>query len=294
MQKQIGRKNKAKEINDDLENILWKGVPKNKANKSQRSTAANSSIRASEKNDNMAIEPKISSKNDDANIIKLEQVNLEQKNEKEDFFEDQKDSNEIKGEQYDFMECESEDEKMENEDNKESQNDILENEDENANETPIDEKETPIRCNNEIINSINNSDPKEGNISNNINNNINNYISNNIRPDNTAKKKPIFEITKSKKENNNTRSGNNSTINYDLYLNENLLSEAQGINDDDRLSLSEFNVDMNRPLLNGGLSEALFANASLIHNNNDGRNLAFYNAIDYFCNKETCYGSKFK
>ncbi len=55
----------------------------------------------------MIIEPNISSKNDDddTKIINLEQVNLEQNNEKEDFFEDQKDSNEIKGEQYDLMEC---------------------------------------------------------------------------------------------------------------------------------------------------------------------------------------------
>ena len=68
----------------------------------------------------MTIEPNTSSKNDDAKIINMEQVNLEQKNEKEDFFEDQKDSNEIKGEQYYLMECESENEKMENEDNKKS------------------------------------------------------------------------------------------------------------------------------------------------------------------------------
>ena len=223
----------------------------------------------------MAIESNIPSKNDDAKIINLEQVNLEQKNEKEDFFEDQKDSNEIKGEQYDFMECESEDEKMENEDNKEKRNDIPQNEDGNVNETPKDVKETPIRFNNEIINS-----------------NIN--LDHNICPENTDKKNPIFKIIKSKKENNNIKNAN-SPVFYDSDFDGSLFSETQEtIYNDDRLSLSEINVDMNRPFWNRGLSEALFANARLINNNTFGRNIAFYNDFNFFCNKETCCKSNFK
>jgi len=291
MQNKSLRKNKAKEGNDDFEDMLRKFRPKNKANNSQKSTSANSSIRNSEENNNMVIEPNISSKNDDAKIINLEQVNLEQKNEKEDFFEDQKDSNEIKGEQYDFMECESEDEKMENEDNKEKRNDIPQNEDGNVNETPKDVKEIPIRFNNEIINSNINLDPREGNIGNNINNN---NISHNIRPENTAKKNPIFKIIKSKKENDNIKNAN-SPVFYDSDFDGSLFSETQEtIYNDDRLSLSEINLDMNRPFWNRGLSEALFANARLINNNTFGRNIAFYNDFNFFCIKETCCKSNFK
>ena len=66
-----------------------------KANRIQKSTAANSSVKISEENDNMDIESTNFSEHNDANIIKKEQINMDQKNEKEDFFENKKDSMEI-------------------------------------------------------------------------------------------------------------------------------------------------------------------------------------------------------
>ena len=289
MQKKIRNKNKTNEENDSLENKLWKARPKNKENKSQKSTAANSSIKSSEDSNNMEIESNISSKNNDAKIIKMEQMNLDQKNEKDDFFEDKKDSNEMKGEQYDLMECESEDEKMVNEENNEQRNDMPENE--KVNETPIDIKEIPNKNNKEIINL----EPKGGNIGNNINN-----TNNNIRPENTSKKNPIFKITRYKQKNNNTLCGNkNNTVISDLNFNESLFQEAQAnnnnIDDDERIQFDEINVDSNRPLLNRGLSEALFANApNVINNNTFGGNNAFYNAFDNYCDGKTCCKTKFK
>ena len=285
MQKKITRKNKANEVSNSLENILWKAPPKNKANKSQRSTAANSSIKSFDDCNNMDIESNISSKNNDAKVIKMQQINLDQKNEKDDFFEDKKDSNEMKGEQYDLMECESEDEKMVNEENNEQPNDMPENE--QVNETPIDAKEIPNKNNKEIINL----EPKEGNIGNNINNNI--------RPENTSKINPIFKITRYKQKNKNTKCGNNNTVISDFNFNEILSQEAQVnnnyIDDDERMQFDEINVDSNRPLLNRELSEALFANAhNVINNNTVGGNFAFYNAFDNYCDEKTCSKTKFK
>ena len=290
MQKKIRRRNnKANEGSDNLENMLWKDRPKNKANKSQKSTAANSSMRNSEENNNMVIESNNPSEHDDAKIIKMEQVNLESKN---DFFEDKKDSNEVKGEQYDLMECESEDEKIVNEENKIQPKDVPENA--SVNETltqiPINIKEILCNYNNEIMNS----GLKEENIGKNNNNNINS----NIRPENTAKKRPMFKTTKYKQKNNNSENDNcNDTIISDLNCNENLFLEPEEANNDERLSLSEIKVDTNRPYLNRGLTEALFANARNIFNNNNntiGRNTAFYEAFDLFCNKETCFKTNFK
>ena len=273
---------------NNLENILTEKFTNHKGNYSQVSTGENSLINNSK--EDIILESDNPGGKNDANVIKMYQVNQEKKDENDEYInylEEKKDLNEIKSEQYVAMECEFDNEK---EVEKKEDNNV--NQVKNTPNTPEIQKfkEDPFNKKEEISdnnNAIINQEKKEANINGNPK----------IKK---VKKKPLFKVKKFNKRNkkNKGKTKRNKDINTNTKCYENIngdlsIPETPEIPDDfdERLNPTacHFSSNVPFPFSNIG-SEALFANSAI----NYPGNIPFYNEMDNYYDRETHFKSIFK
>ena len=260
------------------ESILSEKLANLKGNSCQGSTRENSLINNSI--EDMVLESDDSGGKNDANVIKMYQVNQEKKNETDEYikdFEEKIDLNEIKNEQYVAMECESDNEKK-----------VEKKEDNKVNTTPntpeikkleedLFNKKEEIGDNN---NAITNQTIKEENF-------------NGITEIKKVEKKTLFIVKKYNKRKRKTKCNKDINTNTICYENTNVdlsIPETPEIpgDSDERPNLTEFHFSSKAfPFSNRGGLEALFANSAF----NYPGNIPFYNEMDNYYDRETHFKS---